>query len=163
GSLNEKIDALSARGVKTLFSFATCDRCSLEEASGGYPADFFETEDPYATPSVTETPFVTETPATTGTPAATFTPSDNPDGGDDTEPFTPNDGTLFEDYIDAHFSAIRISKVRDYVFEPEFFWNSEWHVNGEGRTMRTERLAADILAYLESLEEPDEEQNGGES
>ena len=49
-----------------------------------------------------------------------------------------------------YFKGKRISSVADSIFDRDCFWNAEWHVNGKGRDLRTERLANDILAYLDA-------------
>ena len=54
----------------------------------------------------------------------------------------------YESYVDGHVSAERISSAADYIFEPEYFWNSEWHPNGAGRALRTVKLSDDILAFI---------------
>lgn len=67
-----------------------------------------------------------------------------------------NDATLYEQAADELFAGVRISRVDDYVLDPEYFWNSEWHVNGNGRILRTDKLAEDILNYFESLKQEEE-------
>ncbi|MBQ7446183.1 MAG: leucine-rich repeat protein [Clostridia bacterium] len=78
----------------------------------------------------------------------------------------PTDGTtteepvdeikLYEETIGKYLDAVVISKAEDSIFNPRYFWNSEWHVTGEGRKLRTARLANDVNAYFVSLEEQGE-------
>lgn len=42
------------------------------------------------------------------------------------------------------YSIEVISKVKDYVFEDSLFFNTAYHLNQEGRKIRTERLLIDI-------------------
>lgn len=42
-----------------------------------------------------------------------------------------------------------ISKIEDYIFEGKYMANSSAHLNDAGRTIRTQRLARDLLAQLE--------------
>lgn len=44
-----------------------------------------------------------------------------------------------------------ISHVKDYIYEPKYFYNSDYHLGAVGREMRTRQLYADLTAYLESV------------
>ena len=124
GSVNRSLEAVKAKGGAALFSFTPVDRACLTEASGGYRAGGAEN----VTPETGAGPFA-ETAPPYG--AAVFPDID-----------------LYEAYIDGNVSAERISSAEDYILDPEYFWNSEWHVNGAGRSVRSGRLADDVLAYL---------------
>ena len=60
------------------------------------------------------------------------------------------DALAYESFIDGFFKGKRISSAADSIFDRDCFWNAEWHVNGKGRDLRTERLANDILAYFDA-------------
>ena len=70
------------------------------------------------------------------------------------EPLTESakDAKVYEEFIDRNFIGTRISCIADSILEPDCFFNSEWHVNGKGRDIRTEKLAEDINKYFEGLE-----------
>ena len=63
---------------------------------------------------------------------------------------TPPDVILYENTVDTLFEAVRISDVCDYIFDSGYFYNSQYHLNAEGRTVRSGMLADNILSYLES-------------
>lgn len=42
-----------------------------------------------------------------------------------------------------------ISNVGTYIMEHKYFYDSEWHLNDEGASIRSKNLAADIMAYLQ--------------
>ena len=46
--------------------------------------------------------------------------------------------------------AARISSVSTYIMETEYFYDADQHLNSAGAVIRTENLAKDILAYLNS-------------
>ena len=53
---------------------------------------------------------------------------------------------------DAHSPYMRttfMADIRDYLLEGKLMYNSDYHTNGYGRVVRTERLARDILAQFE--------------
>jgi len=52
----------------------------------------------------------------------------------------------YMDYIRSAVSIPVISHIKDYLLEGKLMYNSDYHTNGYGRIIRTERLAADILA-----------------
>ncbi len=161
-SLNVQILKLREKGCETLLSFGTCDRCSLEEASGGYPK---KQEDPSDEPAAenTETPMESPSPEISVEDSADSGEEQNEDpDGEEPEDTTPENARFYEEAADTYLEAVRISRVCDYVLEPEYFWNAEWHVNGRGRTIRTDKLAEDILAYFESLERGEEDPAGEE-
>lgn len=56
----------------------------------------------------------------------------------------------YENAVDSILHADRISTVNEYIYEPELFYNSEWHVTGEGRTRRSKQLAGNIKQYVEN-------------
>ena len=60
----------------------------------------------------------------------------------------PPDTLVYDKAMDDYLHAERISVVRDYIFEPECFYDSSYHLTTESRDMRTELLARDILNYL---------------
>ena len=57
--------------------------------------------------------------------------------------------------IDEMLHVIRISHVSTYVMNSEYFYDSDQHNNDVGRTVRTENLIADLLAYFESAKKED--------
>lgn len=52
----------------------------------------------------------------------------------------------YMEYIRSAVSIPVISHIKDYLLEGRLMYNSDYHTNGYGRIVRTERLAKDILA-----------------
>lgn len=55
---------------------------------------------------------------------------------------------FYENEIDEELKAIRISKIKDYIFKRQYMYDTVFHLNSEGANIRSERLANDILEYL---------------
>lgn len=67
----------------------------------------------------------------------------------------------FETYLDTFLNVDIISDLQDYVygFEPEIFFDDDYHLCAEGRTEYTSMLADDLNAYFAS---PDSDESGDE-
>jgi len=70
--------------------------------------------------------------------------------------YTPLEASFYARYqagIDGIEQAMRdaglnvVSSARDYVYDESFFFDTVFHLDAEGRAMRSERLAADINAF----------------
>ncbi len=70
--------------------------------------------------------------------------------------YTPLEGAFYARYqsgIDGIETRMReaglnvVSSARDYVYDESFFFDTVFHLNAEGRTMRSERLAQDINQF----------------
>ncbi|MDY5940810.1 MAG: hypothetical protein SPJ23_04075 [Eubacteriales bacterium] len=55
---------------------------------------------------------------------------------------------VYEKAVDTYLHSTRISNVSDYIFDRSLFYNSQWHLNISGKSIRTNRLADDLIAYL---------------
>lgn len=58
------------------------------------------------------------------------------------------DQKAYTDAIKSICIAEPISDITDYIFEPQYFYNSKYHLNSQGRALRTTQLANDINKYL---------------
>lgn len=67
----------------------------------------------------------------------------------------------FETYLDTYLNVDIISDLQDYVygFEPEIFFDDDYHLCAEGRTEYTSMLANDLNTYFAS---PDSDESGDE-
>ena len=64
----------------------------------------------------------------------------------------------FEEYLSTWLTAPRISDLQENIFDPEVFFDDDYHLCAEYRTVYTTQLAEDINAYWASLDdEPAEE------
>ncbi|MCQ2427544.1 MAG: leucine-rich repeat protein [Clostridia bacterium] len=52
------------------------------------------------------------------------------------------------DAVDKNLHVTRISVPSDYIFGREYSYNSNYHLNTAGQTLRTQQLSKDLLAYL---------------
>jgi hypothetical protein len=43
-----------------------------------------------------------------------------------------------------------VSSARDYVYDESFFFDTVFHLNADGRALRSARLAADINAFRDA-------------
>ena len=59
----------------------------------------------------------------------------------------------FEDYLSTWLTAPLISDLQENIFEPEVFFDDDYHLCAEYRTIYTTQLAEDINAYWASLDE----------
>ena len=57
---------------------------------------------------------------------------------------------IFENIIDEKLYPERISNVSDYIFTREYIYDTIYHCNTEGEKVRSEKLANDILKYVEN-------------
>lgn len=55
---------------------------------------------------------------------------------------------FYENEIDEKLKTVRISEIEDYIFERKYMYDTVFHLNTEGANIRSERLASDILEYL---------------
>lgn len=61
------------------------------------------------------------------------------------------DGATQKNYmaaVDKYLHATRISVVSNYIFEREYSYNSNYHLNTAGQTVRTQKISADLVAYF---------------
>ena len=58
------------------------------------------------------------------------------------------DHTAIMNAVDTYLHVTRISTPDRFIMEREYSYNSNYHLNTAGQTIRTERLAADIAAYF---------------
>ncbi len=56
----------------------------------------------------------------------------------------------YEAAVDRLLHAERIANVNEYLYDPELMWNSEWHVTGKGREIRSRQLSGNIKDYLQA-------------
>lgn len=54
----------------------------------------------------------------------------------------------YEMEVDEEIDAKRISNIKDYIFEREYMYDTIFHLNENGANIRSEKLASDILNYL---------------
>ena len=50
--------------------------------------------------------------------------------------------------VDTYLHVTRISTPDTYIMDRQYSYNSNYHLNTAGQTIRTQRLAADIAAYF---------------
>lgn len=60
----------------------------------------------------------------------------------------PAHKTAFTQHVAKMLNSPVISDLNDYTLEGQYFWDSDWHTNNIGRTMRTEQLGKDLRAQL---------------
>lgn len=58
----------------------------------------------------------------------------------------------FEQEIDNKLKATRISNIKDYVFQRDCMYDMIYHCNNKGERVRSERLAEDIIKFLNEKE-----------
>ncbi len=58
----------------------------------------------------------------------------------------------FEEYLSTNLTAPLISDLQENIFEPEVFFDDDYHLSAEYRTIYTTQLAGDINAYWASLD-----------
>lgn len=59
-----------------------------------------------------------------------------------------NEISSYESYLQEHLNAPVISKITDYLFEPELIYDTSYHLTDEGTRLRTEQLVQDIRNCL---------------
>ena len=55
----------------------------------------------------------------------------------------------FESFMKSKINATFISDIEDYILEPEYFYDTNFHVNDEGMKLHSANLARDILLELD--------------
>ncbi len=58
------------------------------------------------------------------------------------------DHTAIMNAVDTYLHVTRISTPDTYIMDRQYSYNSNYHLNTAGQTIRTQRLAADIAAYF---------------
>jgi len=51
--------------------------------------------------------------------------------------------------MDEYFDAPVIGYLGDYTLEGQYFWDTDWHPNDEGRRLHSTQMAKDIRAQME--------------
>ena len=55
----------------------------------------------------------------------------------------------FQSFMEENINARFISNIEDYILEPEYFYDTNFHVNDAGMTLHSANLTKDILLELE--------------
>ncbi|MCD8088986.1 MAG: leucine-rich repeat domain-containing protein [Oscillospiraceae bacterium] len=59
----------------------------------------------------------------------------------------------FEDYLDEVLNITIVSDLQENIFEPEIFFDDDYHLSADGREIYTTQLAEDLNEYFASLSE----------
>ncbi len=65
----------------------------------------------------------------------------------------------FEAYLDEVLNISIVSDLQENIFEPEIFFDDDYHLSAEGRTIYTTQLAADLNEFFaaQNADEADED------